>query len=121
MNEIDVNKAVITLINVIILLGLPSMLGWHVTQAKRKLHKSDDWITQILIVIVYALAINAEIPALWSRWEVYYIQKLPLSKGLYFLTTWDREGHAIFYVALFFLTYTFTRKHIPQVIRDTLA
>ena len=121
MNEIDVNKAVITAINVIILLGLPIMFGWHIARAKKLIHKSEDWVTQILIIFVYGLAILAEIPALWSRWEAYYVLKLQLTEGMYKLTTWDREGHAVFYVTLFLLTYTFTRKKIPQIVTNTIG
>ncbi len=121
MNEIDVNKAVITVINVLILLGLPVMLAWHISQAKRLMHKSEPWIIQILIVFVYSLAIAAEIPALWSRWEAYYNLHIVIPKTLYILTTWDREGHALFYAAFFLLTYTFTRKKAPSIIRDTLG
>lgn len=121
MNEIDVNKAVITVINVIILLGLPVMLGWHIGQAKRLIHKSEPWIIQILIIFVYALAICAEIPALWSRWIAYYELKMPLSDGLYKLTTWDRWSHLMVYAALFMLTYSFTRKKAPKIVSDTLG
>jgi hypothetical protein len=121
MNESDINKAVITGINIVILLGLPIMFAWHIKQAKQLIHKSEDWIVQILIVFVYGLAICAEIPALWSRWIAYYTLKMPLPDGLYKLTTWDREGHAVFYAALFLLTYTFTRKKAPKIVTDTLG
>jgi len=121
MNENDVNKAVITAINVIILLGLPIMFGWHINRAKRLMHKSDEWIIQILIIFTYGLAICAEIPALWIRYEAYYVMHMKIPEGMYKLTTWDRWGHAIFYVVLFLLTYTFTRKKVPQIVTDTLG
>lgn len=121
MNEIDVNKAVITGINVLILLGLPCMFAWHIGQAKRLLHKSEDWIVQILIIFVYGLAISAEIPALWIRWQAYYVLHIQLPDSMYKLSTWDRYGHLMLYVALFLLTYTFTRKKIPQIVTDTLG
>lgn len=121
MNELDVNKAVITAINILILLGLPIMFMWHIGYAKRLIHKSEEWITQILIIFVYGLAICAEIPALWSRWLAYYSMHLPMSGDLYKLTTWDRWSHMIFYVVLFLLTYTFTRKKIPQIVKDTIG
>lgn len=121
MNEIDVNKAVITAINVIIILGLPCMLTWHVSRAKKLMHKSEDWITQILIIFVYGLAISAEIPALWIRWQAYYVLHIKLPDSIYKLSTWDRWGHLIMYVALFMLTYTFTRKKIPKIVTDTIG
>lgn len=121
MKEIDVNKAVITAINTVILLGLPVMLGWHIAQAKRLIHKSEPWIIQILIIFVYALAICAEIPALWSRWIAYYELKMQMPEGLYKLTTWDRWNHLVLYVAMFLLTYTFTRKKAPKIVSDTLG
>lgn len=121
MNEIDVNKAVITIINVLILLGLPAMFGWHIGQAKRLIHKSEEWIIQILIIFVYGLSICAEIPALWSRWIAYYELKMTLSDSMYKLTTWDRWNHLIMYVAMFLLTYTFTRKKAPKIVSDTLG
>lgn len=121
MQEIEVNKAVITIINILILLGLPCMFTWHVRQTKIKPHLSDDWIIQILILFLYGAAICAEIPALWVRWEAYYIYHIKLPEGMYKLATWDRWAHLIVYVVMFFLTYTFTKKKIPQVIRDTLS
>lgn len=121
MNEIDVNKAFITAINVLILLGLPVMFAWHISRAKRLIHKSEDWIIQILIIFVYGLAITAEIPALWSRWYAYYTLQMKLPDVLYKLSTWDRWSHLIFYVVLFLLTYTFTRKKVPQIVTDTLG
>jgi hypothetical protein len=121
MNEIDVNKAVITIINVLILLGIPVMFGWHIAQAKRLLHKSEDWIVQILIIFVYGLAICAEIPALWARWIAYYSLNMKLPDSIYKLSSWDRWNHLIFYAALFLLTYTFTRKKAPKIVSDTLG
>ena len=121
MNEIEVNKAVITVINILILLGLPCMFAWHIGQAKRLLHKSEEWVIQILIIFVYGLAICAEIPALWSRYKSYYVLHLQMPDAIYKLSTWDRWGHLIFYVVLFMLTYTFTRKKIPRIVTDTLG
>lgn len=121
MEEIDVNKGVITAINAVILLGLPFMLGWHVKQAKKQIHLSDAWMMQIIIIFVYCLAISAEIPALWVRWVSYYRLKLDLPDLLYALNTWDRWLHLVLYIFLFLLTYTFTRKKIPGIIRDTLS
>lgn len=119
--ETEVNKAVITAINAIILLGLPIMMGWHIAQVKKKFHLSDEWIIQILIIFVYALSICAEIPALWARWIAYYQMKMVLPDGIYKLVTWDRWNHLCLYVVLFLLTYTFTRKKVPQIVRNTLS
>lgn len=121
MGEIEVNKSVITIVNIVILMGLPFMFAWHIKQARKKEHLSDDWIIQILIIFVYGIALCAEIPALWSRWEAYYVIKMQMPEGLYKLTTWDRWNHLCFYVVLFLMTYTFTRKKIPKIIRDTLS
>jgi len=120
MQEIDVNKAVITAINVIVLLGLPVTLGWHISQVKTKRHLSDDWIIQLLIVFLYATAICAEIPALWARFDAYYIHKMIIPDSLYKLTTWDRFNHLFFYAIFIVFTVTVTRKTIPKVIRETL-
>lgn len=121
MNEIDVNKGVITAINILILLGLPCMFAWHIGQAKRLIHKSEDWIIQILIVFVYGLAICAEIPALWIRWYAYYTLNMKMPDVVYKLSTWDRWSHCIFYIVLFMLTYTFTRKKLPKIVTDTIG
>lgn len=119
MEEIDVNKAIITGINIIILLGLPCMLAWHIKKARSKSHLSDEWMVQILIIFVYAIAISAEIPALWARWISYYQLNLKLPQLMYVLNTWDRYLHLFLYVVLFMLTYTFTRNKVPKIIRDT--
>ena len=121
MHDIDVSKAVITVINIIILLGLPGMFIWHVKQVKRCPHLSPDWMIQILILFVYMIAISAEIPALVARWIAYYELRMKLPQILYMLSTWDRWNHLFFYVALFLLTHTFTKKQVPQIIRDFLS
>ncbi len=121
MGEIEINKAVITAVNMLILMGLPFMFMWHIRQARKQVHLSDDWIIQILIIFTYGIAICAEIPALWSRLEAYYVLKMRMPEGLYKLTTWDRWNHLCFYVVLFLLTLTFTRKKVPKIIRDTLS
>ena len=121
VHDIDVSKAVITVINVLILMGLPMMFIWHVRQVKRCQHLSPDWMIQILILFVYMIAISAEIPALIARWIAYYQIHMKLPQILYMLSTWDRWNHLFFYVALFLLTHTFTKKHVPKVIRDFLS
>lgn len=120
MQEIDVNKAVITAINVIILLGLPVTLGWHVSQVKSKKHLSDEWIIQLMIVFLYIVAICAEIPALWARFDAYYVYKMVIPDALYKLSTWDRWNHLLYYAIFIIFTVTVTRKTIPKVIRETL-
>gem|GEM_PF-1947717 len=121
MHDIDVSKATITIINVVILLGLPLMFIWHVKQVKRCKHLSDDWMIQILILFVYMVFMEAEIPALWARWIAYYQLKMKLPQALYVLSTWDRWGHMFGYSCLFLLTHTFTMKRIPKVVRDMLS
>lgn len=121
MGETEVNKAIITAINAIILLGLPGMLIWHIRRVKTKKHLSDEWIIQLMFVFLYIISITAEIPALWVRWESYYVYNLPTPESLYKLTTWDRWSHLIFYVVLMVLSSTITRKKIPAIIKDTIA
>ena len=121
MNDIDVSKAFIIGICSVILLGLPFMFWWHVKQARKQPHLSDDWMIQIMILMAYATAITAEIPAIWSRIIAYYFLKMQIPDGLYKLTAWDRWEHLLFYCFLFLLTYTFTRKAIPKPIRDMLS
>lgn len=119
--EIEVSKAAITAINVIILMGLPYMFFWHIKQARSKDHLSYDWMVQILIIFVYGIAITAEIPALWIRLISYYQLKLVIPEGLYKLTTWDRWSHLCEYAALFLLTFTVTKRKVPKIVRDTLS
>jgi len=107
VGEIDFYRLGITLINVVVLAGLPGMLIWHIVQAKKQDHLSDGWMVQILIIFVYGLAISAEIPALWSRWIAYYTLDLKLPPILYALSGWDRWLHLFFYVILFLLTAPF--------------
>lgn len=121
MGEVEVNKAIITGINVVILLGLPCMLIWHIRRVKTKLHLSDDWMIQLMFVFLYITAISSEIPALWSRFEAYYIYNLKTPDALYKLTTWDRWSHLIFYVVLMVISSTITRKKIPNIIKDTIG
>lgn len=121
MHEIEVSKAVITAINIVILLGLPWMFYWHVRQVKKQRHLSDDWIIQILILFVYSIAITSEIPALWARWVAYYEVKLNMPDSMYKLAAWDRWEHLLGYIALFLLTHTFTKKTIPKPVRDFLS
>jgi hypothetical protein len=121
MGEIEVNKLVITITNIAILAGLPCMLTWHIRQAKKQVHMSNDWVVQILIIFAYMVAIGAEIPALWARWKAYYVYKMDIPDSLYVLSTWDRYNHLFFYVIFFILTYSFTRKKVPNIIRDTLS
>lgn len=121
MNEIDVNKAVITAINGVILMWLPCMLVWHIVQIRKFIHLSYDWTVQLLIIFCYCLAVNCEIPALWSRLYAYYNLKLTMPELLYTLTTWDRWGHVLFYAFFSLLTVIVTRKSIPQPIKDILS
>lgn len=121
MYEIQLSKTIITVINIIILMGLPLMFWWHVRQARKKDHLSEDWMMQIIIIFTYGVAICAEIPALWVRWVSYYQLNIVLPEGVYKLSTWDRWNHACFYVVLFLLTHTFTKKKVPKIIRDTLS
>lgn len=121
MNDIGVQKCVITIINIIILLGLPFMLAWHWHRAIKEVHKSEAWLTQLLCIFVYFIAICSEIPALWSRWYSYYTIKLQIPEMLYTLSAWDRWSRLVFYVFLFVLTYTFTRKKTPKIISDTIG
>lgn len=120
-HDIEVSKVVITAINVIILLGLPFMLGWHIRRMVKTNHGSYDWMMQLIIVFLYVIAISSEIPALWSRWVAYYELKMQIPEKLYVITMWDRWLRAIFYIFFFVFTFAFTVKRVPKVISDTLV
>lgn len=119
--DIELSKIAISALNMIILVGLPFMFGYHVKQARRRKHLSDGWIIQILIIFAYSVAIFAEIPAFWGRFLSYYIYRVDMPDVLYTLTTWDRTGHLFFYAVLMLLTHTFTSNYIPKSIRNMLS
>ena len=121
MEELNWDKAVITAINVLILSGLPIMLGWHVRQAKRQSHHSYEWQIQIFTIFLYMLAISCEIPALWARAIAYYQYHMYIPSVLLKLSAWDRWGRLLFYAVFFFYTYTIARKKMPQIVSDTLV
>jgi hypothetical protein len=119
--DIELSKIAISALNFLILIALPCMLGWHITQARRRKHLSDGWIIQILIVFTYSVAIFAEIPALWARFLAYYIYRVEMPDILYTLATWDRTGHLFLYAVMMLLTHTFTSNYIPKSIRNMLS
>ncbi len=121
MQEVEINKIVITAINVIILMGLPVWAVWHGRRIKNCEHMSYDYWMQILIVMCYITAICAEIPALWARWKAYYIYHMDISDSLYVLTTWDRWNHLLFYVIFMFLTWSITYKRVPKAFTEALG
>jgi hypothetical protein len=121
MQETDVTKAVITAINVIILILLPIMAAWHICRIKKFEHASYDWWMQILVVLSYGAAINAEIPALWSRWKSYYVWHIQIPEAAYTLTTWDRWSHALYYILFMFITWALTKKRVPSIITETIG
>lgn len=119
--DIELSKIAISAVNFIILLGLPCMMGWHIVNARRRVHLSDGWMIQILIIITYAVAIFSEIPALWSRWLAYYVYQIKMPDIIYTLSSWDRTGHLCLYAMFMLLTYTFTSNYIPKAVRDILS
>ena len=121
VTENDAYTVFIMFFNIIILIGLPIMPIWHGYKAIKMFMHSYDWQLQIFIIFIYILAINAEIPALLSRWKVYYTLKINLPDSIYVLNAWDREGHAIFYGAFIFLTVIITNKKMPKIITDTIG
>ena len=121
ISEIDVYKIIITAINVVILLWLPCMVVWHILQMKKAKNLSYEWVVQLLFVFCFCLAVNCEIPALWSRYIAYYKMHMTLPEGLYFLTSWDRWGHVLEYAFFSLTTIIVTRKHVPKIIMDTLS
>lgn len=121
MERIELNKLVITAINGIILLWLPSWTFWFAKQVKRFEILTYEWWLQVLLVICLGAAINAEIPALWARIVAYYDMKMDIPQYLYVLTTWDRWGHQLFYFLFILLGWCITKKSIPKVLTDTIG
>jgi hypothetical protein len=121
MQEEQIEKLVITVINVLVLGSLPFWFAWHIKQMKNLNYLSYDYWIQFIIVLLYGAAINAEIPALWSRWVSYYDYNLSLPKLIYVLTTWDRFGHLGLYLIIMFLTWSITYKRVPKTFTDTFV
>jgi hypothetical protein len=121
MQEIDISKAVITCINVIILIGLPVALILHLLHARKMLHWSFEWWQQIIISIVYTAGISAEIPACWIRLKSYYQYNIVLPESFYTLSMWDRYSHMLFYVLLYLLTWVVTFRRIPESVKNTIG
>lgn len=121
MEPVEINKAVITVINIIVLGALPWWVYWHLQTRRQLNHMCYDWWIQTIIVMLYSSAICAEIPALWSRWKAYYELKMVMPDSLYILTTWDRWSHLLTYVILMFLTWSITYKRVPKAFTDTFV
>ena len=121
MQETEINQIAITVINIAVLGSLPGWFFWHIRQMRKREHLSFDYWIQFIIVLLYGAAINAEIPALWARWDAYYVYHMKIADGLYKLTTWDRSGHLFEYVILMFLTWSITYKRVPKAFTDTFV
>lgn len=121
MTENEVSMFIITIFNCVILVALPICTIWHTARIRKFPHWSDDWWTQIIIVMSYIAAINCEIPALWSRVTAFYVYRLVIPQHILTLTTWDRWGRALFYIFYFLLTWIFTKKRIPEFVKETLS
>lgn len=119
--DIELSKIAITVINWVILMGLPIMFIWHIKHAKKRKHLSDGWIIQILIIFAYGVAMFCEIPALWSRYLAYYVYQINMPDIIYTLSTWDRTGHLCYYAVFMLLTHVFTSNYIPKKVRDILT
>jgi len=121
MQETEISKLAITIINVLIEGALPFWLIWHIRQMRKREHLSYDYWIQFTISLLYGCAVLAEIPALWSRWKAYYVYKMVLPDDLYVLTTWDRVNHLVLYVVIMFLTWSITYKRVPKAFTDTFV
>jgi hypothetical protein len=118
MERIELNKLLITAINAIILIWLPIWTIWSANQVRKFKAVTFDWWIQVLIVICFGAAINAEIPALWARLVAYYGMNMPIPQYIYVLTTWDRWGHQLFYFIFTLLIWCITKKRIPTIVTD---
>lgn len=116
--EIEVWKAVITSINVLLIPALFFWIAWHLNHIKLFARHSYDWWIQIFITLSYITAFTAEVPAFISRIKAYYELKMVMPNSLYILTTWDRWNHVIFYIIFMVLTYSITTKTIPQFAKQ---
>jgi hypothetical protein len=121
MREIEVNKAFITIINVVMLSGLGVLVVWHIRQARNKLHLSKEWMFEIMTIFLWGCAFSCEIPALWTRIKAYYVLKTVMPDSLYVLVTWDRWGHLFFYCVLFIYTRAVSKREVPKFVKDTLS
>ena len=117
MEEININKAIITIINILVLIGIPIMARFHIIKAKKEIHLSYEWWIQIMFVIMYISCLTSEIPAFWSRYRAYYELKLTINDtSLYVLTTWDRWNHLLNYLIIYLITYSVSKKEIPNIV-----
>ena len=110
----------ITVINIIILFGLPFMLGYHVTRIRKFAVRDYEWYLQILYCLVYVSGIGTEIPAFLSRYLSYFYFKVEMPEVILSISAWDRTARSIFYIVLFICTYTSTKSYVPKTIRDIL-
>lgn len=121
MQETEINKLAITVLNVIIIGSLPLWFMWHIRKMKQCEHMTYDYWIQFIIALMYFTAFSAEIPALWARWKAYYIYKMEITADLYVLTTWDRFNHLALYLIIMFLTWSITYKRVPKAFTDTFV
>jgi hypothetical protein len=121
MKEIDVNKAFITGINIVMLLFLFLLIIWHAKEARTKRHLSKDWMFEIMAIFIWCCAFSCEIPAFWTRIKAYYVLKTVMPDSLYVLVTWDRWGHLFLYFVLFIYTRAVSRREVPKFVKDTLS
>jgi len=119
--DIELSKIFISAINCVILIGIPFMMLWHVRKAKKAEHASKEWISQILFVIAYCVAITAEIPALWSRYLAYYVYDIKMPDIIYTLSSWDRLLHMCMYPAFFLASFTVSSNYVLQKVKDILT
>lgn len=121
MQETEISKLAITILNVVILGSLPLWMAWHIRRMKQCVHMSYDYWMQFIISLLYFTGIAAEIPALWSRWKAYYVYQLNIPDSLYVLTAWDRFNHLVLYLIIMFLTWSITYKRVPKAFTDTFV
>jgi hypothetical protein len=121
MTETNCAQAFITACNIVILISLPAWFWWHCTLVRHHIKWTFDWWLQVLTVIGYILAIGCEIPALWARLIIYYQMNMLLPPGLYYLTSWDRWGHVIFYGWFILFTFAVAKGRIPKTIVEAFG
>lgn len=121
MYEIEVNKGVITFINIAILSGLPVFFAFHIRAIKKHAQWSFDWWQQVIIALLYIAAINTEVAAFWGSYKTYYGYSIVLPDSIYTLTTWQRWGRLLFYVILYLQTWVATMKLIPTSVKNTIG
>lgn len=114
--EISFFKALITLINIVILARLP-IRAWQCRSFMFKQeHGTFEWGFTIVFTMVWVTAMGAEIPALLVRYLSYYEFKIQLPQVLYVLNLWDRWHHLTLYLFLELLTHMWLTKKMPKIV-----